>query len=166
MSADKKKRFRLLSVAGTALILIVIILCSLLVGPGIFGYRMYHVLSGSMEPKLMVGSLIYVKEGKPEDVKEGDIIAFYASQDGGIITHRVQKNQIVSGTFTTKGDANEREDPMPVSYDDYIGTVRFHIPHLGKALTKMASVYGKIAAACTVMIGAVLNLIGSGHGKK
>ena len=61
------------------MILVVIALCSLLVLPGIFGYHMYHVLSGSMEPEMPVGSLIYVHEEKPEDIEEQDIIAFYSS---------------------------------------------------------------------------------------
>ena len=145
------------------MIVLVIILCSLLVFPGLFGYHMYNVLSGSMEPNMPVGSLIYVKEGEPEDVADGDIIAFYGSlEDSGIITHRVVKNNIVSGTFRTKGDANEEEDPMPVSYDNYIGRVVRTFPYLGGALTAMTSTYGKIAAACLVVLGAVLSLVG-GH---
>lgn len=154
---------KFVSAAGTGVILFVIILCSMLVVPGFFGYQMYHVLSGSMEPKLPVGSLIYVEEGQPEDVKDGEVIAFYASAEGGgIITHRVEKNRVVSGVFTTKGDANEKADPMPVSYENYIGTVRLSIPHLGKALTCLTSVYGKAAAACVIFLGAVLNFLGAG----
>jgi signal peptidase len=157
----RKKSGKICSIAGTMLIILVIVLCSLLVLPGIFGYHMYHVLSGSMEPKMTVGSLIYVQEGAPEDVEEEDVIAFYSSlEDTGIITHRVVENNIVSGTFKTKGDANEKEDPMPVSYDNYIGEVIFTIPWLGKALTCMTSLYGKIAAACVVLLGAVLNVVG------
>lgn len=159
----KKNRIgKVLSTAGTGLILIVIALSSLLVLPGIFGFHMYHVLSGSMEPEMPVGSLIYVKEGAPEDVREGDIIAFYGSlDDSGIITHRAVKNNVVSGTFQTKGDANAKADPMPVPYDNYIGSVVWTIPHIGKVLTCLTSVYGKIAATCMVVIGVILNLIGT-----
>lgn len=156
-----KKSGKICSITGTILILLVIVLCSMLVLPGIFGYHMYHVLSGSMEPKMPVGSLIYVQEGTPEEVEAEDIIAFYSSlEDSGIITHRVVENKIVTGTFTTKGDANEKEDPMPVPYDNYIGKVLFIIPWLGKVLTCMTSPYGKAAAACVVLLGAVLNFIG------
>ena len=165
---DKKNLAgRICSTTGTIMILVVIALCSLLVLPGIFGYHMYHVLSGSMEPKLPVGSLIYVREEKPEDVKERDIIAFYSSkEDAGIITHRVVKNNVVSGTFQTKGDANDAEDPMPVSYENYIGSVAASIPYLGKVMTCMTSMYGKAAAACVVALGLMLNLIGSGKRKE
>lgn len=123
---------------------------------------MYHVLSGSMEPKLPVGSLIYVQEEVFEEVEAEDIIAFYGSpEDSGIITHRVVENNIVSGVFKTKGDANEKEDPMPVSYDLYIGTVMFAVPVLGKVMTCMTSPYGKAAAACVVLLGAALNFTGA-----
>ena len=158
---------RVCSITGTALIVVVIILCSLLVLPGIFGFHMYHVISGSMEPSIRVGSLIYVRGGKPEEIKEKDIIAFYSStEDGSIITHRVVKNSVVSGTFTTKGDANDGEDPTPVPYENYIGKVVLTIPQVGKILTIMTSFYGKVAAACIILLGALLNFIGSRQKKE
>ena len=160
---DKKNLAgRICSTTGTIMILVVIALCSLLVLPGIFGYHMYHVLSGSMEPEMPVGSLIYVHEEKPEDIEEQDIIAFYSSlEESGIITHRVVKNNIVSGTFITKGDANDKEDPLPIPYDNFIGRVIKTVPYVGKVLTCMTSMYGKIAAASIVVLGVVLNLAGS-----
>lgn len=125
------------------------------------GFHMYNVLSGSMEPTVPVGSLLYVRAGEPGDVEEEDIIAFYGSlEDSGIITHRVVKNNLVSGTFITKGDANEKEDPEPVFYDNFIGKVTLSVPYMGRVLTIMTSMEGKIAAACVVGIGVVLNLIG------
>ncbi len=157
---NRKRACKICGAAGTMLIVLVIILCAFLVLPGVFGYRMYHVLSGSMEPKMPVQSLIYVREGKPEEVKETDIIAFYGSEEeSGIITHRVVKNNIVSGTFRTKGDANAAEDPLPVPYDNFIGKVVMTVPYLGKVLTCMTSLYGKAAAACIILLGAVLHLI-------
>lgn len=163
MKENRKRRKgwirSILSAIGTLLIVSVILLCSLLVLPKIFGYHMYHVLSGSMEPEMPVGSLIYVQEETPEEIEEGDIIAFYGSlEDTGIITHRVVSNNVVSGTFRTRGDANEKEDPIPVSYDNYIGRVALTVPYMGKILTLMTSTYGKLAAACAVLLGAVLNL--------
>ena len=158
---------RLCSVLGTLLIVLVILLCSTLVLPGFFGYHMYHVLSGSMEPELPVGSLIYVCGGAPEDAEPDDVIAFYGSlEDSGIITHRVVKNNVVSGTFRTKGDANEGEDPFPVPYENYIGKVTFHVPYMGKLLTCMTTLYGKLAAICVVLLGVVLNVAGSHRGKR
>ena len=145
----------------------VILLCSLLVLPGMTGFHMYNVLSGSMEPAIPVGSLLYVRSGDPEQVEDEDIIAFYGSlEDSGIITHHVVKNNVVSGTFTTKGDANDKEDPTPVSYDNYIGRVTLSVPYVGRVLTIMTSLEGKIAAACIVGLGVILNVIGGRIGNK
>lgn len=158
---------KLCSVLGTLLIVLVILLCSALVLPGFFGCHMYHVLSGSMEPELPVGSLIFVKGGAAEDAAEGDIIAFYGSlENEGIITHRVVKNNVVSGTIRTKGDANDGEDPLPVPYDNYIGRITFHVPYLGRVLTGLTSLYGKLAAVGVVLLGVVLNLAGSHREKR
>lgn len=149
------------------MIVTVILLCSLLVLPGMTGFHMYNVLSGSMEPAIPVGSLLYVRSGDPEQVEDEDIIAFYGSlEDSGIITHRVVKNNVVSGTFTTKGDANDKEDPTPVSYDNYIGRVTLSVPYVGRVLTIMTSREGKIAAACIVGLGVILNVIGGRIGNK
>lgn len=158
---------RVCGIIGTAMIVVVIILCSLLVLPGIFGFHMYNVISGSMEPEISVGSLIYVREMQPEDIEKKDIIAFYSSlEDGGIITHRVVKNNVVSGTFTTKGDANSDEDPTPVPYDNFIGKVTLTVPRVGKVLTIMTSFYGKAAAACIILLGALLNMFAPGGSKQ
>lgn len=152
---------RVCSITGTGLIVAVILLCSLLVLPGVFGFHMYNVISGSMEPKIKVGSLIYIQETEPEVIEKKDIIAFYSSiEEGSIITHRVVKNNVVSGTFTTKGDANQEKDPTPVPYDNFIGKVVLTIPYLGKVLAVMTSFYGKVGAASIILLGAVLNLIG------
>ena len=63
-------------IMGTALIVIVILLCSMLAVPGIFGIHMYNVISGSMEPAIKVGSLIYIHEGEPKDIEKDDIIVY------------------------------------------------------------------------------------------
>lgn len=165
MGRKKRKHKRtgsICNIVGIGLIIFMIALYSLLVLPGIFGYQMYHVITGSMEPSIPVGSLIYVSGTKPENIEEDDVIAFYSSlEDGGIITHRVVMNNVVSGTFNTKGDANEGEDPTPVSYDNYIGKIDFTIPQMGKVLTIMSSLYGKIAGVCIILAGAVLSIIGT-----
>lgn len=78
------------------------------------GYEIYNVVSGSMEPEIPVGSVIYVKAVSPETVEEGDIIAFTSGVS--VISHRVVSNQTVEGKFTTKGDANAENDMNPVGY--------------------------------------------------
>ena len=51
------------------MIIVVILLCSLLVLPKVFGFQTYHVISGSMEPALKVVSLIFIQEGDPKEAE-------------------------------------------------------------------------------------------------
>ena len=135
------------SALGTALLILLIVICLPLTVPKAFHYHVYTVISGSMEPAIPVGSLVYVQPGAPEDAGTDDVIAFYSSMDtGAIITHRVIKNDIVTGQIHTKGDANEKEDLYPVGYDYYIGKVVYSVPVLGRVLAFFVTFHGRIAA--------------------
>ena len=73
---------------STVLVALVVLLAALLAGARLFGLQVFTILSGSMEPKYPVGSLIYVKSVDPSQVKEGDVITFLLS-DTVTATHRV-----------------------------------------------------------------------------
>lgn len=156
----KKRTASICNFVGGSLLVIVILLCLPLTLPRLFGLTVYTVVSGSMEPTIPVGSLVYVEEVEAAEVEEGEIIAFYsASNSGAVITHRVVKNQIVSGKFITKGDANEAEDAMPIDYDLLVGKVILSVPVLGKMLSILGTPIGKIGAACAILLGLVLHII-------
>lgn len=162
MKQKRKKRTGAIicNIVGGMILVIVILLCAPLVLPKIFGCQVYAVISGSMEPAIPVGSLVYIKEVEAENVQEGDVIAFYsASDNGAIITHRVEKNQVVSGQFITKGDANEAKDPLPIKYELLIGEVVMSIPVLGKILSMMVTIQGKLAAGGMVAFATILQFI-------
>ena len=147
---------------GTLLLVIVILLCIPITVPRVFGFQIYNVISGSMEPAIPTGSLVYVRSVDPGDVEEDDVIAFYSSVDtGAIVTHRVVENHKVSGEFITKGDANEENDPLPVEYDYLLGEVSLSIPYLGEILAMVATMYGKIAGACMIGTSIIFFIIGS-----
>jgi len=110
-----------------------VLVCLPITATRLFGYDAYSVVSGSMEPAIPTGSLVYVQETAPEDMKEDDVIAFYGAKDSNaIITHRVVENKVVMGEFITKGDANKTEDMNAVPYSNFIGKVVYTIPVLGK----------------------------------
>jgi len=75
--------------------------------PEVFGYRLYIIESGSMDPTLHVGSVILSKHPKdPSKLTENDIITFERS-DGATVTHRiieVMTDADGSVSYTTKGD--------------------------------------------------------------
>ena len=147
----------LCNVVGTLILLSVIVTCLPATVPRLLGYEVYNVVSGSMQPKIPVGSMIFVKPADPGTLKEGDIIAFH-SQDS-VITHRVVKNNEVEGKFTTKGDANAGEDMNDVPYDAVIGEVTYHCPLLGELLWVYTSTVGKAYAVCFAACGAMFNIL-------
>ena len=143
----------LCNVIGTLILIAVIATSVPLAVPSLLGYEIYNVTSGSMEPALPVGSVIYVEHVKPETIQSGDIIAYYV--DAVVVTHRVVRNRIVEGVFVTKGDANEMEDIGNTRYRDFIGVVKYHFPFLGNYLmiysNPITKIYLMILAFCGVM---------------
>ena len=114
-----------------------IVLCGVLfLAIYLLGIRPFIVLSGSMEPEIKTGSVVYVNTRKDiDEIKVGDIIAFYSG--GNAVTHRVtriNKNHIV-----TKGDANRTDDKEIVTSENYIGKTEYTIPFIGYALNSLRS---------------------------
>ena len=90
----------LCNIIGTLILVAVIATSVPLAIPRFLGYETYNVTSGSMEPALPVGSVIYVQYVEPATVQPGEIIAY--NVDGTVITHRVVENWFVEGEFVTK----------------------------------------------------------------
>ena len=158
---------RICSITGMILIVLVIILCSFLALPGIFSYQMFNVISGSMEPAIPVGSLVYVRPEAPETVEETEVIAFYASADSAaVITHRVTENRVTMGEFITKGDANRTEDMNPVPYTHFIGKVACGIPMAGKAAELLTSSDGKFLAGGAILGALLLQALAAFLGRR
>lgn len=103
--------------------------------PSLGSYQLYIVMSGSMSPAVDTGSLVVVKVLEPEAIKPQDIITFRGEVDkDSITTHRVIAKESQDGIqFTTRGDANEVEDPMPVEASQLIGKVVLAVPYAGYA---------------------------------
>ncbi len=110
----------------------------------------YVVLSGSMEPEIHVGAMVYVdKNISIEEIETGDIIAFQTNS--ALVTHRVVEKDDKTKTFMTKGDANEVNDFAPVDYDMYVGKTVFSIPYLGYLMSYINTTRGKIIIVTIVL---------------
>ncbi len=89
-----------------------------------FGFGMFVVESGSMEPELYVGDFIFVT--RASRYIEGDTVVF---QDGkSLVVHKIKT--INGDEVITKGENNNTEDD-PIHYGDIKGKVRFSIPKIG-----------------------------------
>lgn len=86
----------------------------------LFGFRIYRVISGSMQPALQIGDVIIVK--KSTNYAERDIITY--SNGLTTITHRIIA--INNDEVITKGDANEVDD-KPINKEQIVGKFFFRI---------------------------------------
>lgn len=119
------------NIISTALVVLMVLCAVFLMGSRLMGYECYTVISGSMEPKYMVGDLIYVKEVDVNSIKTGDDITFILNEDLVVATHQVVRVDAENQRFYTKGLANEIEDQDPVHFNNVIGVPQFLIPKLG-----------------------------------
>ncbi|MCD7033674.1 signal peptidase I [Metabacillus sp. GX 13764] len=112
--------------------------------PAFFHYQLKAVLSGSMEPTFMTGSVILIKTGiNPSSLDKDQIITF-RSQDK-IITHRIAGMQIIKGKtlYQTKGDNNDAPDLDYVSPENILGLyTNLTIPYAGYLMNYANSRFG------------------------
>ena len=131
MSQEKSTISKIWGVVSTVLVILVVLVAVFLMGSRILGFRVFNVISGSMEPTYSVGDLLYVKTVDPDSVKVGDPITFVLNEDLVVATHRVVAVDRENRQFVTKGDANETEDANPVHFNNLVGVPVFAIPLLG-----------------------------------
>ncbi len=103
----------------------------------VFGYSIFSVATGSMEPVINQNDIIIIKAQK--DYFEDDIVTFKSEK--AYITHRIISKR--GNTFVTKGDANNAKD-VAIEKDVIIGKVV-------KVLRK-AGVWQKIFSSPKVII--------------
>jgi len=137
---------------NSLLIGLVFLLAFALVGVRLFGLDIYVVLSGSMEPVYMTGSVIYVKDVDTKELQVDDDIS-YQFPDGTVATHRIIEVTEKNGqrAFRTKGIANELADGEAVLASNVIGKSIFTIPYLGYLVQYIHSTSGRYA---TIAVGA------------
>jgi signal peptidase len=127
--------------------------------PNFLGYQLKTVLSGSMEPTFMTGSIIAVKPVEnAATLKKGDIITFKESEDK-LITHRiVEVNKSGNQTmYTTKGDNNEDKDGNAVLVQNVVAKYSgFTIPYVGYFLDYAKS---KNGTALLLILPGILLLV-------
>ena len=141
-------------ISSSILVGVVVLFAVLLIGVRLFGVQVYSVISGSMEPEYPVGSLIYVKEVDPSEIKVDDVITYVLPSETPS-THRVVRIDEENQLFYTKGDANKTEDGAPVHFKNLIGTPVFKIPYLGYVayyIQHPPGMYIAIAAGAVLLI--------------
>jgi signal peptidase I len=126
------------------------------------GYSLFEVQTGSMEPEIHQGSLVYVKTYKTKDdiydnIDVGTDIT-YSTNNKIFVTHRVISLSEENGTLQTQGiiDNAAIED---ISYTQVVGKVVFVIPLLGYVILLLKSWYIWAILILTVVIVFIFKLL-------
>ncbi len=122
--------------------------------PSIMGNKFFTVMTGSMQPTIMVGDLVIAKEVPKEQIKQGDIITFKSENSQNITTHRVKEvlNDGINIEYITQGDANNVKDPSPINSNMLIGKVVKCIPKIGGLMLFMKNNLTKIGVGIFVIV--------------
>ena len=124
---------KIVSYVGTGILAVLIIIVSWLAidkfvlghpVPSIFGYSALYVSTGSMNGTIDEGDMIIIH--KTDDYKIGDIITYLPegyNRKSIPTTHRIIGIND-DGTFVTRGDANNSDDPVDVRPELVLGEVK------------------------------------------
>jgi signal peptidase len=111
------------------------------------------VMTDSMYPEIESGDLIICEVTDPEDVQIKDVISFFDPAGNGtsVVTHRVEEITEKDGViyFSTKGDANNTADDMPVPADKLVGKYHSRIGGVGHVVMFMQTTQGLLL--CVVL---------------
>jgi signal peptidase len=129
------------------LTVVVLGLLAITLGPKILPYQALVVRSGSMEPAIPTGSVVFYKKVEAQNVKVGDVIVFSRPDNPTErVTHRVYKadKSSTGRYFITKGDANGAPDAwrVPAVGTGWLEAV--HVPVIGYVLYGLQSPIGRL----------------------
>lgn len=110
-------------------------------------FRLFSVMSGSMEPFIATGSVVLVKP--MAGYGPGDIITFISPQSTtsrDTTTHRIVSVEEENGQmiFTTKGDANSAPDAQMINGERIIGGYVTSVAGIGYLLGYLKTLPGLI----------------------
>jgi signal peptidase len=115
-------------------------------------YQAFVIISGSMEPTIMTGDLIFAK--KEAAYALTDVITYQTPGDP-LITHRIIGVDPEDATrFITQGDNNEDPDPVTLASSEIKGKFAFRLPSMGYAL-----VYSKTPIGLLLLVGLPIALM-------
>lgn len=147
-----KKIIRFLEVFQNIEVVFALIIIVLLLLPYVFGFTPYVVKSGSMEPAIKTGSVVYVKKNVDyKKINVHDIIA-YKLDDKTLVTHRVA--EVHDEYFITKGDANQNNDTKFIYFSDVIGITKFSISYIGLITSAINGTTAKVLISAIIILNA------------
>ena len=137
----------------------------------IAGYRIFRVITGSMEPEYGVGEVVISKEVDPKNIKVGDDIVYlgtYGEYNGKIIMHSViaidtDKNGNLN--FHAKGlHSSSVEDPQ-IKASQIYGVVKFKSEILTVLYKLATNIYSLFVIISVLVLNVFISFRLSGKNK-
>lgn len=157
MALPQKKK---ISVLLTSVVLLIsLVAVGIIWVPSLFGLKSYAIMSGSMEPNIPEGSMVYVKPFTEfDDYKVNDVVTFTDKTKNQSFTHRIVGIDRDDLAFYTKGDANEIEDLEPTPGYLAVGKVQMAVPLLGYAAAALKNTVIRIAVVIIYIAWAAIEV--------
>lgn len=137
----------------------------------IFGYRIFRVITGSMEPEYDIGQVVISKEVEPKDIKIGDDIVYlgtYGDYNGKIIMHEVVGIDIDKNNnynFHAKGlHSASVEDPQ-IKASQIYGVVKFKSGILTVLYRLATSIYSAFVIITILVLNVFISFKSSSKDK-
>lgn len=124
------KKLKLRNILFNILAILTVIAVGAVAFSLVTGNKGYAVTSDSMADSFVRGDAVFSKPVSFDDLRVGDVITVKVG-NSGYFTHRIVDIDTDKRTVTTKGDANDAEDPMPTKENQIVGKVSFSVPFLG-----------------------------------
>lgn len=164
----KKKKSILKRISNVILIIVLFILAFVIAltvftritgnTPSLFGYSIFRVSTGSMEPELVVGDVILTKEvDDVNSLQVGDVITYRGTigeYTNMMITHKIVRAPYVENGKTyviTKGVANDIED-QPVESSQISSKLVCKIPFLDWLYSFFLTPWGLLTAILLIIV--------------
>ena len=171
---------KILKIVFKILYQILIIMCVLLIAIIVFqkitdsnrsigGYRIFRVITGSMEPEYDIGQVVISKQIDPNEINVGDDIVYlgtYGEYNGKIIMHEVvaiDKDENGNMNFHAKGlHSSSVEDPQ-IKPHQIFGIVKFKSGILTILYKLATSIYSAFIIVTILVLNVFISFKFSGR---
>ena len=133
------------------------------------GAKGFAVTSNRMADHLVRGDVVFVRAVDFESLEVGDVITVESTGGEYHFTHRIVGINTAERTVTTRGDANNADDPMPTEADRIVGKMWYKVPLLGNLsilFLNFSRVTGLVILALVAVALVAINTIFSKKSKK
>lgn len=181
MSSVAKKTLKiLLKILYQILVIFCIILTVIIVlqkisnsNRTILGYRLFRIITGSMEPEYNIGTVVVCKETPINEIKVGDDIVYlgtYGEYNGKIIMHEVvkidkdEKNNNIN--FHAQGTHDFSVEDPQIKPNQIFGVVKFQSVILTKLYELATNPYTSFVIITVLVLNVFISFKFSGKNKK